>query len=711
MFNNHSIVARDRVEAARLLLNPASIAIAGATEDRGKFGGRLCGALVDHGYPGRLYPINLRRKELLGRPAYPDITSLPETPDVVVIVLPPAQAQAALEASAARGVPAAIVVASGFAEAGGEGEAYQETFARIARTTGPRLVGPNCLGIVNTIDRVAACATVVLDRGPMLQGGISMVSHSGALLMTVMNRAQDQEIGFRYLVSGGNEVDLDVCDFLEVFLEDAETRAIALFLEHIRRPARFRELALQAREIGKPIVALKVGRSEAGVRAARSHTAAIAGDDAVVDAVLRADGIIRVGSLESLVAVAHALVLAPRPWGQKIFIISGSGGACGLLADLASEAGVQLSQVGAEGRAALGKLYAPDAIQNPLDLGGMRAGIPLFHPDSVDACVKAVACDPSVDAMLIGLMTQPDSAESMRQVVAFAKEWQKPVIVYGGVGSVGLEALDIVREAGLPLVPDAEQCIKVAGALMHQAAPFPKQGLARLLGATPPLPMGEGALAEFESKRFLAECGLPVPEEMLVRSAEEVEAASNRFAGPVAMKIASRDIPHKTEVRGVELGVAGRNQMLAAYERILRNARAARPQALIEGVLIQEMLRGVEVIVGSKRDPQFGPVVLVGLGGVFVELLRDVAMRPAPLSVEEAHDMLVRLKGYPLLDGFRGAEPADVPALAEMMASFSCLVYDLADQVDEIDLNPVVVLPKGQGVRVVDALIIRGSSS
>jgi acyl-CoA synthetase (NDP forming) len=703
--------AWDRVEAARLLLNPSSIAVVGATEDRGKFGGRLCGALVDHGYPGRLYPINPRRKELLGRPAYPSVASLPETPDLVLIVLPPQHAKAALEECAARCVPAAIVIASGFAEAGEEGGAYQAAFAHIARTTGPRLVGPNCLGVVNTIDRVAACATIVLDRGPMLSGGISMVSHSGALMMTMMNRAQDQGIGFRYMVSGGNEVDLDVCDFMEVFLQDPETRAIALFLEHIRRPARFRELAMLAQEIGKPIVALKVGRSEAGVRAARSHTAAIAGNDAVVDAVLKADGVIRVSSLEMLVSTANALAVTPRPRGQKTFIISGSGGACGLLADLSGDVGLQLAQLGTEGRMALEKLYEPAAIQNPLDLGGMRSGVPLFHPDSVEACVKAVASDPAVDGLLIGLMTQPDSAESMRRVASFAKSWGKPLVVYAGVGSVGQEALDITREAGLPLVADAEQCIKVTTALMRQAAPPLKRGVPRGLRPVPALPSGEGALTEVDSKKVLSAWGLPVPAEVLATSPEEVDVVAARFGGPVAMKVVSPDIPHKTEVHGVELGVAGREEMRAAFGRIIRNVQSARPEAEIEGVLIQEMVSGVEVIVGSKRDSQFGPVVLVGLGGVFVELLKDVAMRPAPVSVEEALAMLTQLKGYPLLNGFRGAEPADVAALAETISSFSDLAYKLADQVDEIDLNPVMVLPKGQGVRIVDALIVPGSCS
>jgi acyl-CoA synthetase (NDP forming) len=646
---------------------------------------------------------------LLGRPAYPDVASLPETPEVALIVLPPAKAYAAFEACAARGVPAAVVVASGFAEAGGEGETFQSEFARISSTTGPRLVGPNCLGIVNTLDRVAACATIVLDRGTMLRGSISMVSHSGALMMTVMNRAQDQGIGFRYLVSDGNEADLDVCDFLEVFLEDHETRVIAFFLEHIRRPQYFRELAQRARTIGKPIVALKVGRSEAGVRAARSHTAAIAGDDAVVDAVLRAEGITRVSSLEMLLATAHAMAVCPRPRGPRIFIMSGSGGACGLLADLAADAGLRLAPLGNEGRAALDRLYAPTAVQNPLDLGGMRAGVPLFHPNSVEACVKAVCSDPAVDALLIGLMTQPDSAESMRRVTAFARSWGKPVLVYAGVGSVGQEALDIVHQAGLPLLADAEQCIKVASALMRQAEPPPERARAAASPAAPSLPPGEGALTEVESKKVLASWGLPVPRQAVARSLQDVDRAAELFAGPVAMKVSSPDILHKTEVRGVQLGLTGRDAMAAAYESIMQNVRSARPAARIEGVLIEEMVSGVEVILGSKRDPQFGPIVLVGLGGVFVELLKDVSIRPAPVDVQEAQRMLAELRGYPLLTGFRGAPPADVDALAWLVASFSALVTALSAQVEEIDLNPVVVMLRGEGVRVVDALIVRGS--
>jgi len=627
-----------------------------------------------------------------------------------VVMLPPPLALAAIEGCAARGVPAAVIIASGFAEASSEGEAYQETLKQISRSSGPRLLGPNCLGLVNTHDKVTACATIVLDRGPMLEGSISMVSHSGALLMTVMNRAQDLGVGFRYLVSSGNEVDLDVCDFLDVFLEDAETRAIALFLEHIRRPARFRELAARAREIGKPIVALKVGRSSAGVKAARSHTAAIAGDDAVVDAVLREHGVLRVNSLETLVATAHALSLTPRPRGQKIFIISGSGGACGLLADLAADAGLQLAQFGEEGQTALCKLYAPTAIQNPLDLGGMRPGVPLFHPDSVQACIEAVGSDPSVDALVIGLMTQPYSAESMRRVVSFAEQWKRPILVYGGVGSVGQDAIDILKAAGVPVIPDSEQCMKVAAALMQQAEPHGGD-LPAVSREVPHLPAGEGALTEVQSKDMLRSWGLPVPKEMLVRSAEGVDEIAEQFAGPVAMKIVSPDILHKTEVGGVELGVVGRDALHAAFNGIIGRARTARPDARIEGVLVQEMVSGVEVIVGSKLDPQFGPVVLVGLGGVFVELLKDVSLRPAPVGVVEARRMLEGLRGYPLLTGFRGAAPTDVDALAQLVASFSALAVSLGDQVEEIDLNPVIVLPKGQGVRVVDALVVRRSGS
>ena len=699
--------APERIRTARLILNPHSIAIVGATEDRGKFGGRILAMLIEKGFKGKLYPINPKRKELFGLPAFPDVKNLPASPDVVIIVLPPPHTQSVMETCAELGIPAAIVIASGYAEAGVEGKQYQEKLSNLARMQGPRLLGPNCLGIVNTHDSVFSCASHAFDNIVMVPGNVSFVSQSGALMTTIVNRAQDEGLGFRYLVSVGNEADLDVCDFLEIFLDDSKTRVATLFLEHIRRPKRFRELARHAREIGKPIVALKIGRSALGVISAKSHTAAVAGDDTIIDAVFRTDGIVRVNTIESLISTVKVFSLCPRPLGPNVFILSASGGACGLLGDLAAEYRLPLSTLGETGRAALDPLYSMNISNNPLDLGGMRQGVALFQPEIVQQCLEGIGSDPNVHALIFGLTAQPFMKANMHRLVDFAKNWGKPVIVYGSIGSAGTDALNVVTQAGIPVIRDAEHCVRAVTALTRSSVPLiSKQPIGRD-NLVMSVPSGKGPLTEIESKKILLQWGLPLPREQLATSPDQAVDIAAEFGGSVALKIVSADIPHKTEVGGVRTNLSQREDIHHAFQEIKLNVHAACPNANVEGILVQEMVKGIEVIVGSKRDPQFGTIVLVGLGGILVELLKDVSLKPAPVNPEESLQMLRDLRGFPLLDGFRGSPKADVEALVDLVTSFSSLAAALGQQVSEIDLNPVIVQPRGMGARIVDALVVR----
>lgn len=693
---------------------PRRVAFVGATEDLAKFGGRCMRLLIDFGFAGEIYPVNPKRSEIFGHRCYPSIAELPEAPDHAGIVLPATAVPAALEECARRRVPFATVFSSGFGETGTEeGRALQERIVGIARAGGVRIMGPNCNGLINFVDRFALTSTAAI-KGPRRPAGeIGVASQSGgAGQINVMWRAQQAGLGVSYQVSCGNDADLDLLDYMAFMIEDPRTRVVLAIAERLADGAKLRALARRAAELDKPIAMVKVGRTEAGRRAAASHTGALTGADAVFDAALRQMGILRVEDCNELYEVAMLLRRGWRPAGHRAAATSVSGGNLVMIADLGAAMGIEWPQYAEATQARLRELLPGfSATANPTDLTSVAIG----RKDAFASVARAIAEDPCVDA-LVPVLTL-SSAEEIRSVAALSEASEKPVAILWTGGTIDDPALtpEVLVAQGHAVYRDTMPCLKALRAAMRygefrsrlgRAAPVRPSGI-EMDEAREILSGAKGTLGEHLCKELLVCYGLPVTREFLAKTADDAARLARGLGQPVALKIQSPDIPHKTEARAIRLGVAGDEAVRSAYQEVLEAARAYRPEARIEGVLVQEMVdEGHEVLVGVSRDPTFGPVLTVGLGGIYAEVLNDVAFRLPSIDLEESLAMLQELRTYPLLAGVRGRPPADIGALARSIERISWLAVDLADLVTELDINPLRVLAEGQGVRVVDALVV-----
>jgi acyl-CoA synthetase (NDP forming) len=693
---------------------PRRVAFVGATEDLAKFGGRCMRLLIDFGFPGEIYPVNPKRSEIFGRKCYPSLADLPEVPDHVGIVLPAAGVAAALEGCGRLGVPFATVFSAGFGETGSvEGRAQQQRIVGIARAGGVRMMGPNCNGLVNFVDAFALTSTATIKGARQPAGDIGVASQSGgAGQVNVMWRAQQAGLGITYQVSCGNDADLNLLDYMAFMVESERTKVVLAIAERIPDGARLRALARRAAELDKPIVMIKVGRTEAGSRAAASHTGAATGADDVCDAALRQMGILRVEDTSELYETAMLLRRGRRPAGRRAAATSISGGNLVMVADLGASLGIEFPEYAAATQKKLGE-YLPGFSQasNPTDLTAAAIG----QKDTYTSVARILAEDPGVDA-LIPVVTMA-AAEEIRSIAALSADCAKPVAILWTGNAIGDPALtqESLVAAGHAVYRDALPCLKALGAAMRYAE-F-RRHRARLAPARPSgidadaaqiiLSGAKGTLSEHRSKALLACYGLPCTREHLARDDDAAVRVARDTGGPVALKIQSPDIPHKTEAKAIRLGVLGDEAVRRAFREVTDAALAYSPGAAIEGVLVQEMVEGGhEVLLGVARDPTFGPVLTVGLGGVYVDVLKDLAFRLPPLSAQEALEALRELRAYPLLQGFRGRPRVDIGALAGCIERISWLAVDLQDSVAELDINPLRVLAEGKGVRVVDALVV-----
>ena len=693
---------------------PRRVAFVGATEDLAKFGGRCMRLLIDFGFPGEIYPVNPKRSEIFGRKCYPSLADLPETPDHVGIVLPAAGVAAALEGCGKLGVPFATVFSAGFGETGSEeGRAQQQRIVGIARAGGVRMMGPNCNGLVNFVDAFALTSTATIKGARRPAGDIGVASQSGgAGQVNVMWRAQQAGLGITYQVSCGNDADLNLLDYMAFMVESERTKVVLAIAERIPDGARLRSLARRAAELDKPIVMIKVGRTEAGSRAAASHTGAVTGADEVCDAALRQMGILRVEDTSELYETAMLLRRGRRPAGRRAAATSISGGNLVMVADLGASLGIEFPEYAEATLKKLGE-YLPgfSKASNPTDLTAAAIG----QKDTYTSVARILAEDPGVDA-LIPVVTMA-AAEEIRSIAALSADCAKPVAILWTGNAIGDSALtheSLVAE-GHAVYRDALPCLKALRAAMryaefrrHRARPAPARPSGIDADAAKIILSGaKGTLSEHRSKALLACYGLPCTREHLARDDEAAVRVARETGGPVALKIQSPDIPHKTEAKAIRLGILGDEAVRRAFREVMDAALAYSPGAAIEGVLVQEMVEGGhEVLLGVSRDPTFGPVLTVGLGGVYVEVLKDLVFRLPPLSAQESLEALRELRAYPLLQGFRGRPRVDIGALAGCIERISWLAVDLQDCVAELDINPLRVLAEGRGVRVVDALVV-----
>ncbi len=693
---------------------PRSVAFIGATEDLSKFGGRCMRQLIDFGFDGAIYPINPKRDSVFGRRCYPSLAALPEAPDHVGIVLPGPAVAGALAECGAKGVPFATVFSAGFGEQGTEaGRAAQAQLVSTARAAGLRFMGPNCNGLINFTDKFALTSTGAITGGALRPAGdVAVISQSGgAGQVNTMWRAQEAGLGISVQVSCGNDADLDLLDYVEFAVEHPQTKVVLVLAERISSGARLRQVAARAAERGKPIVMIKFGRTEAGSKAAASHTGAITGADAVFDAAARQLGLLRVEDCPELYEAAMLLRQGRRPAGTGVAALSISGGNLVLLAETGAGLGLHFPGYTPETTARLQPLLPGfTGTANPTDLSAGAIGA----KDLFAQATRLIRDDPGVDTMVPVLTIAP--AADIRATCALAAESAKPMpILWSGKCSddAGITTATLVAE-GHAVYRDPLPCLRAvslaarhAGFLRRFAEPAPQRpaGMDQARAAT--LLKAE-RFSEADARALLACYGLHGPREALVASAAEAVSAAAGMGGPVALKVASPDLPHKTEAGAVKLGVAGAEAVAAAHADILANARAFKPGARIDGVLVQEMVTGgQEMLLGITPDATFGPVLAVGFGGIHVEVLKDIAFRLPAIGPAEAEAMLRELRLFPLLGGVRGAPASDVPALVDAICRFGWLAADLADAPFEVEVNPLIVLPAGRGVRVVDALVLR----
>ncbi len=698
----------DRIPLARIV-GPRSVAVVGASEDVGKFGGRVIHYLIKHGFPGRLVPINPNRPAIRGLPAFPSLAALPEPVDVAILAVPVAHLEAQITEAAAAGVGACIVITAKLAESGPEGAALQERVVRIARGAGMRLVGPNCLGIFNPVDRAMLSSSLALEGEGFAPGGIGVISQSGALMGTLVSLAHDHGARFSRCISVGNQADLELCDFLDYLIADEATRVIALYIEGLRSPERFRAQLRQARAAGKPVLIVKAGRSEAGVQAARSHTASLAGSYEAFAAVCREVGAVLLDDWVPMVLAADALDRLPRlkAPGRGVAVLASSGGSTAILVDQLPDAGLRLATLSEATKAVLAEWLPPTHLHLPVDTGNFREGT---SAAGINAVVRAFAADPDIGSIVVPMTTSPRMAANAALMPPLAREGDIPLLYVMGAGAVGDEARAAMRAADFPYYDRASDALAVLRALEAEAEGRARAGVPppeRPAGAGPAIPEGlpdEGMLTEAEAKRLLAAYGIPTTRERLATDAEAAVRAAEAIGYPVVLKGVSRAVVHKSDLGLVRLGLADAAAVRAAFAEVAAALDRAAPGGM-EGCLVQEMAQGgaAELILGARHDPDFGPMVLVGLGGVLVELLRDVQIAPAPVSLADAEAMLRRLRLWPVLTGVRGRPPADVAAAAEALVRLSWLAADLGPRLAELDVNPLILRGAGQGSIAVDA--------
>jgi acetyl-CoA synthetase (ADP-forming) len=690
------------------LLAPRSIAVIGASEDQTKFGGRLYRSLLKHGYQGAVYPINPGRETLFGLKTFPSVAATPEAPDMVVMALPRAKVKDEIAASAARGARGGIIITAKFSDAGPEGAALEAEIVAIARAHGMRLIGPNCLGIISPANRVVLCSSPALDIDSLPVGPIGFISQSGALMATIFDRALEMGVGFSHCVSVGNQADLELCDFVEYLIEDPRTQVICTYIEGIKDPQRFAALARRAREAGKPWLAVKAGRTEAGSRAAFSHTASIAGSHAVLASVCREENVTLLDDTGTMITLAAALASHPGARVESVAVLTTSGGGGALAADAITSGGLKMAQFAPATQAALDQIYSPGQGLNPVDFGGRK------FDDAVDVIKRSaeiVAADPDTDALLYAITTAPMMRLLAEQLAAGMTDEQgrsrKPSFVVMQPGKAAEGARAALRERGIPFTNHTGEAIDALVAWKARSGFVPRAEASRAaVGKAGSVPAA-GQHDEAASKSMLARYGVPVNESRLAHSADEAVVFARELAFPVVMKIVSADIVHKSDVGGVAVGVADEAAAADTYARLIANARAALPDAHIDGVSVQTMAAGrLELIVGARRDAQFGPIVVVGAGGVLVELLADRAIARAPLAAPDARRMLETLSVWPVLAGYRG-RPLAVEAVVDAITRVSWLAHDLRDTDFELDINPLIV--DEQGCVAVDARLRVGN--
>lgn len=677
------------------LFAPRSVAVVGASSTEGKVGSLPITYLRKHGFQGRIVPINPKADQVQGLPAFPSLRAVGEPVDLVVFAIPEAGLDAALDDAIAAGARAAIVFSAGFAEVGAAGEVGQRRLTERARGAGLRVIGPNCLGVMNLRNGMFGTFTPVAGFVKPPVGHVGLVSQSGAFGAYAYVLAARRGLGLSLWASTGNEADVEIADVIEWMVDDPATSVIMAYVEGCRDGDRMRQALAAAHAARKPVVVVKVGRTALGAQAARSHTASLAGDDAAYDAMFRQYGVYRARDVEDFFNVAHGASIAGLPRNDRVALFTLSGGVGAFMADEAAQAGLDAAEMPADDQRAITDLVPFAAPRNPIDITGQVTN----DRTLVDRAARIILESSADYGAWIGFMAAGGASPAFwgwfePYVTAWRRDFPDRLMVISTLFRP--EAREGLTALGCLTYDEPADAVRTVAALAQlraaQARPVPPP-LSAL--PAPTLRLAPGALDEPASLALLAAHGVPTVPHRVVRSAAEAAAEPG---GPFAVKVVSADILHKTDVGGVRLGVPGGEAAAAAFEAVTGAARRAQPQARIDGAMLAPMVGGgVECILGVRNDPTFGPVLMFGLGGAFVEVLRDVSFALAPLSRAEAERMVRSVRAFPLLDGARGRPRCDLSAVVDALLALSELALAARDTLDGIDVNPFVVFPPGGG--------------
>lgn len=691
------------------LLRPQSVAVIGASDNPARIGGRPIYSMLKDNFQGKLFPVNPNRDIVQGLQAYPNISSVPVPVDSAVISVPENVALKVLNECAESGVKSAVVFTSGFAETGTAGLDAQHQIAKIASESGMRILGPNCLGVFNLSAGWFGTFANTLASKKIPTGPIGIVTQSGAYGGHLFTITQNRGVGTNYWVTTGNEVDIDVAEVIEFYAREPEIRVIISYAEGIKNGNRMRKALEAARNAEKPVIFMKVGSTEAGARAAASHTASLAGEDAIYDGLFKQYGVYRAETTEEMADVAYACQFGRYPNGPKIGLQTISGGIGVQMADAASKKGFDVAPLPKSTQEKIKKLIPFAGVNNPVDFTGQVLNERKLLEDSM----RFVIDEADYDSQILYLASLPISEFtrdiSLEIFTALRKRYPEELMFLSMIGPQ--ESRKPYEEIGYPCFEDHSLAVRAMAALRYFAKVF-KQGKPKVIASTRgnKLARLDRNVSEFEAKSILSTAGIPTNKEFLTESCGEAIEAQKTIDGPIVLKVASPDIPHKTEIGGVLLNLTTKEEVEEGYKKLITSVQSNAPEAKIDGIIVAEMISGgVETVLGVTNDPVFGPTVMFGLGGVFVEVLKDVAFRVAPFGTEEARRMIDEIRGRAVLDGARGAPPADIEALANAISALSIFAAENSDNIQTIDINPFIALSKG--AVAVDALIIPTSGT
>jgi len=698
------------------MFNADSIAIVGASETPGKAGERRTRSLLEGGFPGRVYPVNPKRETIFSRRAYPSLKDIQDDIDLVVVIAPIGSILSAVSDSIDKKAGGAVVITAGLGETGDVGKRMEQEILEMTRKDGLRIIGPNCSGIFNAPKNINLLGIPSIQRGPF-----SIIAQSGNVIDSLCHYGRLKNTGFSKIASVGNALDIGVAEYLEFMGNDPDTKAILLYLEGIRDGGRFVEVARQVTKL-KPVVAIKAGRSEAGKRAAATHTGSVAGDELIAQTAFDQAGIIRAYSIDEMFDMAKALVGLPKPRGRQVVVLSEGGGDNAITVDNLAMNGLEVNVLSPETQNRLRPYLLEGLVPfNPVDYGGKAEENP--H-QVIPPCCQICMEDENVDiAVITGFFggfkeiiaphVEDFEKETSRKLVELVNKYQKPILVNSSFANEEIESLDILEQGGIPVVASSERvarCTYAVATTAEKQRRFEAEELVRREPSPEPATLALMAdikqkrsnMTEIEARNVLEQYGVPMPPACLARSGEEAVRAAEQFGYPVVMKICSPDIVHKTDMGGVKVNLRTGQEVQTTFEVMMGKAREVTTS--IEGTLVLPMMPpGEECIIGMVRDKQFGPVLMFGLGGIFTEVLKDFSLRVLPLTRNDIDEMLRSIRGFPLLDGARGRNKKDLAALHHLLQRVADMAIDYAD-IEEVDLNPVIAYETG--AYALDARII-----